>query len=116
MSQRETLSRRRFMGATAKWAAFIPAASLIARVAAAQTRIEETHPTAVALGYRHDANDVDVTRYPKRGTPEGQMQLCDNCIHYKTEEEQDGWAPCAIFPGQSVAAKGWCNVWVAKPA
>ncbi len=103
------------MGTTTKWVAFIPAAGLIGRGAAAQTRLEETHPTAMALGYRHNVADVDVTRFPKRDTPEGKTQFCDNCIHYNTAEEQDGWAPCAIFPGQTVAAKGWCNVWVVKP-
>ena len=118
MSQQQprSLSRRGLMATMAKWAAFVPAAGLIARGAAAQSRLDEGHPTAVALGYRHVAEDVDVTRYPKRATPEGREQFCDNCIHYKTEEEQDGWAPCAIFPGQTVAAKGWCNVWVVKPA
>ena len=26
----------------------------------------------------------------------------------------DAWAPCAIFPGKQVAAKGWCAAWVKK--
>ena len=117
MSKTPSLSRRRFVVATAQSMALIPLVSLTAvSVAAQMPRIEETHPLAVGLGYRHDAEDVDVERFPKRATEEGKTQFCDNCIQYETANEQDGWAPCKIFPGFSVAAKGWCNVWVAMPA
>ena len=64
---------------------------------------------------KHDADDVEVDRFAKRATEEGKKQFCDNCLHYKPSEEE-GWGPCAIFPGFVVAAKGWCNVWVKAEA
>ena len=117
MSQEHSLSRRRFVAATAKGVALIPALNLVsANAAEPLPRIEETHAMAVALGYRHVADEVDVAQFPRRAGAEGKTQFCDNCIQYETENEQDGWAPCKIFPGFTVAAKGWCNVWVIKPA
>lgn len=116
-----TWTRRRFVAATTAGLAVIPAVNLLAQDAA--PRLDESDPVAVAFGYRHDADAVDTTRFPKRATAEGKTQFCDNCLHYANAEEADGWAPCALFPiagavppkGRLVAAKGWCNVWVAQP-
>ncbi len=114
-------SRRRFIAATTGGLAVIPALNVLGQEPA--PRLEESDPTAMAFGYKHDAAAVDTARFPKRATEEGKTQFCDNCLHYKNAEEVDGWAPCAIFviPGtnppryKGVAAKGWCNVWVAQP-
>ncbi len=73
-------------------------------------KVEESNPTAMALSYVHDA-----TQSPKRLTPEQKTQYCDNCLHYG-ETDVDDWGTCAVIPGYLVAAKGWCMVWVAKPA
>ena len=110
-----TWTRRRFVAATTGGLAVIPALNLLAQEGGATPRLDETNPTAVAFGYKHEADAVDTTRFPKRATDEGKTQFCDNCLHYKNAEEVDGWGPCAIFPNTVVAAKGWCNVWVAQP-
>lgn len=117
MTKEKKLSRREFISTTSRTAATIPVVAVLGErafgeQAGAAARLEESNPTAVALGYRHDANDVDVDRFPKRASEEGKMQFCDNCLHYKPSQDEEGWGPCAIFPGFNVAAKGWCNVWV----
>ena len=81
--------------------------------AAGEVKITEDDPVAAALGYKHDATAVDTSKFPKRAAPGGEEEFCDNCLQYKATEE--GWGTCAIFPGKLVAAKGWCNVWVAIP-
>lgn len=116
MKKEQEFSRRKFISTTTRTVATIPVIALlgegaIAEEAAATAKLDESNPTAVALGYKHDANDVDVDRFAKRATEEGKQQFCDNCLHYKPSDEE-GWGPCAIFPGFNVAAKGWCNVWV----
>ena len=113
LAGQSTLSRRRFIAATSAGLALIPALNLLAGEGGAP-QLEESDPIAVAFGYSHDANAVDTVRFPKRATDEGKTQFCDNCLQYANAEEQDGWGPCAIFPGKIVAAKGWCNVWVAQ--
>ena len=103
------MNRRQLLGR----AAAIPVMTLGANrlwAAEALPKVEESHPTAQALSYVHDA-----TASPKRTKPEQQTQLCDNCLHY-TASAEEGWGPCALIPGHLVAAKGWCMVWVAKPA
>lgn len=81
--------------------------------AAAEVKIAEDDPVAMALGYKHDAEAVDTEKFPKRAGAEGETQFCDNCGQYKATEEE--WGTCGIFPGKLVAAKGWCNVWVPMP-
>ena len=92
----------------------LPLVSLSTPSAWAAERITEDHPTAVALGYVHDASTVDVAKYPKRAGEEGAKQFCDNCIHYK--ETEPGWGTCGLFPNLLVAGPGWCNVWVPVPS
>jgi len=89
----------------------IIATSAMPRLAAAADKLEEDDPTAIALGYKHDATAVDTTKFPKRAGDEGAKQFCDNCSLYV--DEGDGWGQCSIFPGKLVAGKGWCNAWVA---
>jgi hypothetical protein len=77
--------------------------------------VSESDPTAMALGYKHDVADIDEMMYPRRSTEEGgENQFCDNCVFY-TGAAGEEWGPCALFPGKSVAAKGWCNTWTIKP-
>ena len=116
MTEEQKCSRREFISTTTRTVAAIPVVAILGErafgeEAAATAKLDESNPTAVALGYKHDANEVDVDRFAKRATEEGKKQFCDNCLHYKTSDEE-GWGPCAIFPGFNVAAKGWCNVWV----
>jgi len=76
-------------------------------------------PTATALGYVHDASKVDVVKFPKRATPEGEKQFCSNCNFLQGQSAaingQEGkWAGCQLFPGKKVNEAGWCNSWFAK--
>ena len=107
------LQRRAFLKKSALTLGAIPVANLLSSSsawAAGEVEITEDDPMAVALGYKHSAKEVDTAAYPKYA--EG--QLCDNCVQYKATS--DDWGTCAIFPGKLVAAKGWCNVWVAIPS
>ncbi|MDB5839498.1 MAG: iron permease [Herminiimonas sp.] len=72
-------------------------------------RLDENDPQAVSLGYRHDTTKVDQKKFPKHDT----AQACANCQLYQGPPEAP-WAPCAIFGGKQVAAKGWCSAWVKK--
>lgn len=74
-------------------------------------------PMAVQLGYYEDATKVDTKKWPKRAGAEGQKQWCYNCMFYQTQEDpvKTKEAPCQIFAGKSVKAKGWCNSWAQNP-
>ena len=67
--------------------------------AADQPRVDPEAPQARALAYVHES--------PQAG------RNCANCQLY-TGSADAAWGPCAIFPGQQVAAAGWCTAWVAR--
>jgi hypothetical protein len=76
----------------------------------------KTNGTAKALGYVHEADKVDVKKWPKRAGA-GKTQYCDNCQFYTAEKNQGKNAEegkCMLLPGGLVAKKGWCNSWVKK--
>jgi hypothetical protein len=80
-----------------------------------QKALSEADGLAKSLGYRADANKVDVKKFPKRGTPESKTQFCDNCSLYVGNPNYPNWGACSIFPNNKVvAAKGWCNTWSPK--
>ena len=91
----------------------IPAATLAlttSRAAFAQAaKIEESDPSAVGLGYKHDAAKVDTKKYP--GYVAGNN--CSNCTLYQGKKT-DPWAGCAVLGGRQVNAKGWCQVYAKK--
>lgn len=72
--------------------------------------LDLTHPPAHALAYVENVGEVDPVTHPA-----GSEQRCDNCQHF-----QPAAAPapdrggCALFPGFSVTARGWCTGWVAE--
>jgi len=103
----KSISRRNFLSGMAA----VPAATVMVSRARAEDlpRITEDDPVAVALKYVHDVADVDPAT--PRFDP---SQNCNNCAQIQGDEAAE-WRPCAIFPGKSVAANGWCSVWVAKP-
>jgi len=71
--------------------------------------LEESDPTAKALGYTTDASTVDTKKYPafQAGSH------CANCTHFQGASDAST-GPCAIFAGKSVVANGWCSAWVKK--
>lgn len=74
-------------------------------------KLEESDAMAQALGYKHDASDVNLEQFPSRGS--GANEFCHNCVHYQAPPEQQ-WAPCTIFPGKLVNTDGWCSAWAAR--
>jgi hypothetical protein len=72
-------------------------------------RLSESDPQAQALGYKEDATKVDRKKFASYQPG----QLCDNCQQYQGTAK-DPRAPCTIFAGKSVNAKGWCSAWVKK--
>ena len=66
-------------------------------------------PTAQALGYKHDAANVDAAKYPQRGA----NQVCANCTLFQGANG-DEWGGCALFPGKVVNANGWCSGYTPK--
>jgi len=76
---------------------------------AAGQRVDENEPQAQALGYKHDASKVDKAKFKTYQSG----QLCSNCVHFQPKGNEE-WAPCAIFAGRQVNAKGWCSAWQKK--
>ena len=72
-------------------------------------RLSESDPQAQALGYKEDATKVDKQKFANYQPG----QLCNNCQQYQGTPK-DPRAPCAVFAGKSVNAKGWCSAWVKK--
>lgn len=70
-------------------------------------------PTAKALGYRHDASNVDLEKYPQRATAGAADHYCRNCTLFRGSEGDD-WGPCTLFPGKRVNANGWCSGYTPK--
>lgn len=78
-------------------------------------QLEESDAMAQALGYKHDAGEVDPEQFPSRGEPDSASEFCKNCVHFQVPGGgEPQWAPCTIFPGKLVNADGWCSAWAAK--
>lgn len=76
-------------------------------------RLEESDSMAQALGYKHDAAEVDPEQFPSRTGPDSANEFCKNCVHYQAPADVQ-WAPCTIFPGKLVNADGWCSAWASS--
>jgi hypothetical protein len=106
-------NRRRFIQLVVLGAAGAPLAGALLAPRSAQAQelphLEESDPTAAALGYRHDTTKVDQAKYPAHTNE----QACANC-NLLQGKDGDAWRPCAIFPGKAVGSQGWCAAWVKK--
>jgi len=105
--------RRRFIRLIATSIAAVPTGGALLNVrslsAQEMPNLPEDDPAAFALGYVHDASDVDVSKYPRYEPG----QVCANCQQWQGEADIE-WARCAIFPGKRVRNAGWCSVWIQK--
>lgn len=72
-------------------------------------------PTAKSLGYKHDAANVDLEKFPQRGRPETANHYCKNCTLFQNSDSSE-WGPCTLFPGKLVNANGWCSAYVPRPS
>ncbi len=100
--------RRRLL----KLAAFgLAAAPFVGSVFAREARaadapmVDEADPTAKALGYHCEAG--------KNAARTDKTAFCDGCMFYTANAGGKSGA-CALFPGKSVCAKGWCSSWQKK--
>lgn len=75
-------------------------------------KLDESDTMAQALGYKHDASDIDPQQFPSRANADSANEFCKNCVHYQLPPDTE-WAPCTIFPGKLVHAEGWCSAWAA---
>lgn len=72
--------------------------------------VEETDPTAAALGYKRDATKVDAKKYPQYKAG----MACATCALF-TGKAGDATGPCLALANKIVDAKGWCMVYAKKP-
>jgi hypothetical protein len=98
-------SRRHFI----VFAATLATATVYLEKAQAAPAVAESDPTAVALGYKADATQVDKTRFPKYQAG----QDCAGCQLYQGKPGEASGA-CPLFGSKEVAAKGWCSAYVKK--
>ena len=78
-------------------------------MAQAGPKVEETDPTALALGYRQDGTKVDVAKYPKHAATDN----CGGCQLFQGKAG-DAAGACPLFAGKQVSSKGWCSAWAKK--
>lgn len=104
------LSRRSLLRGALGSVAVVSLASVTTRSAWGAEALSEDDPMAKALAYYVDGSSVDAAEHPNY-KPE---QNCANCVQYQGAAGEDVGG-CAIFPNKTVAAKGWCKVWVKKP-
>ena len=109
MSQSNS-SRRRFLKILGAAAVSVPLAGVAVRSARAQdlTPLDLSNPTASAQGYVEDTTKVDAAKYPQHKAE----QDCANCQFFTATD--GGRGTCQLFPGHTVAGKGWCASWAAK--
>lgn len=96
----------------------LPKMALAAKAEAAPANaLPETDPMGSALKYKADATKAEAIRTDKKA-------FCSNCSKFnkcaagdtacKTGAATAAYAPCELFAGKQVAAKGWCLSWAAK--
>ena len=103
------IARRKFIQLSAAAATGCLAISGRDALAGDLPHVAESDAMAMAMKYTHDASTVDAA---SRTNPAAD-QTCANCALVQGNDG-DAWRPCQIFPGKSVAAKGWCSVWAQK--
>ncbi len=109
MQKRNGMERRDFLKLGSLAVVSVAIAVRAGNPAAQGALVDEKDPTAQALGYKADATKVDKAKFPKYAA----VQSCLNCLLY---QGKPGGAsgPCPLFPGKTVAAKGWCSAYVTK--
>ena len=113
MSAIRHTSRRDFLGIAGGAVGISAAGSLLlgrSANAAESARLDESDPTAAALGYRKDTTQVDAAKYPQHKP----TQICADCRYFQAKGQSE-WGPCSIFAGKgAVHAKGWCAAFATR--
>lgn len=104
------VSRRRFIrcALVASAAPLLPAAFAGVASASDLPKLPLDNATAKALNYVETTEGLAHPAF-KAGSD------CANCQFIQGADGEE-WRPCTLFPGHSVAAKGWCSAWAKKPA
>ncbi len=101
------LNRRSFL---TSMSIAIAGASLVDTAARAEApHLPLADPTAQALGYTENSAAVDETKY---ATHKAGMQ-CNNCNFFQGTPDT-AYAPCQLYSGKLVNAKGWCSGYAKK--
>tara|TARA_B100000676_G_C17917299_1_gene753426 strand:- start:535 stop:897 length:363 start_codon:yes stop_codon:yes gene_type:complete len=99
--------RRKFLQRSGMSAvAAMTAGATATLTASAATQVDESSAQAVALGYRHDAAQVDGDKFPKRNA----IDVCRNCALFKSKTDVQ-WGACPLFGADEVNRDGWCSAW-----
>jgi len=112
MKQLDDQGRRNILKIGSLAVAAIAAGTVMGRQRAAAAelpKLDEKDAQAQALGYLRDATRVDRKKFATYQPG----QACANCQQFQGKAGAD-WAPCTIFQGKDVNAKGWCSAWVKK--
>lgn len=113
MRETRHTSRRNFLAIAGRAVGVSAAGSLLLRRtanAAENAQLDESDPTAAALGYRKDTTQVDAAKYPQHKP----TQICADCRYFQAKGNSE-WGPCSIFAGKgAVHAKGWCAAFAAR--
>ena len=72
------------------------------------SRLDESDSSAVALSYKHNAEELDASKFPTLTA----NTRCSNCQLYLGGDSP--WGGCPIFPGKQVKATGWCTAYTPK--
>jgi len=106
-------TRRALLRTALRGIAAVPVAGALAPTAAPRAdgapRLREDAPDARALGYVHDASDVDTGRFSQYEPG----QKCSNCRLIQGEPGAQ-WRPCEMFPDRLINRDGWCSAWMRR--
>jgi hypothetical protein len=73
--------------------------------------LTDANPAAASLGYTEDAGSIDPRKFPRHKAE----QLCANCKYFEIAAAAGGpYAPCQLYPGNTVSVNGWCAGYVAR--
>jgi len=75
----------------------------------AAQHVDEKDAQAQSLGYKNNAAQVDRKKFANYQPG----QACSSCNFFQGKAS-DAWAPCTIFTGKEVNAKGWCSSYVKR--
>ena len=107
------ISRRRATRLLLVFTTILPLSGLLRSIAVHAQELPHVaadDPTAVALKY---VNDASTAERPEKSGVAGADQKCSKC-QFIQGADGDAWRPCALFPGKSINANGWCLSWTKK--
>jgi hypothetical protein len=110
---KEKLSRRGAMKAFALWVGAVVFGAPVAQADKKEKKpIDEKHPSAVALGYAHQAKNAD----KKKGQIQAYQNAgenCSKCIFFSPSSDPK-WGECKLLTQGLVSAEGLCMSFAKK--